>query len=73
MFRPLLGHRQVSVSVKVLNLYAIWIHVMGCLYAIQYHACNKTLNVMYYLKAIGLSLNESLYIQLDVKLRLKLK
>jgi hypothetical protein len=50
MFRPLLGHHEVSVSVKVLNLYPIWIH-MGCLYTIQYHICNKTLRVMYYLKS----------------------
>jgi hypothetical protein len=29
MFCPLLGHYQVSVSVKVLNLYAVWIrHLM---------------------------------------------
>jgi hypothetical protein len=28
MFRPLLGHHQVSVSVKVLKLYPIWIHIM---------------------------------------------
>jgi hypothetical protein len=31
MFRPLLGHQQVSVSVKVLNLYPIWTHIMSCL------------------------------------------
>jgi hypothetical protein len=27
MFRPLLGHIQGSVSVKVLNFYPIWIHI----------------------------------------------
>jgi hypothetical protein len=47
MFRPLLGHHQVSVSVKMLNLYPIWIHIMGCLDTIQYRTCNKTLKVMY--------------------------
>jgi hypothetical protein len=29
MFRPLLDHHQVSVSVKLLNLYLISIHIMG--------------------------------------------
>jgi hypothetical protein len=51
MFRPLLGHHQVSVSVKVLNLYTIWIHITGCLYNIQYRTYNKPLRVMYYLKS----------------------
>jgi hypothetical protein len=51
MFRHLLGHHPVWVSVKVLELYPILIHIMGCLYAIQYHTCNKTLRVMYYLKS----------------------
>jgi hypothetical protein len=50
MFRSLLGPRQVSVSIKVLNLYPIWIHTMGCLHTIQYGTCNKTLRVIYYLK-----------------------
>jgi hypothetical protein len=51
MFRALLGHHQVSVSVKVLYLYSVWIHIMFCVYTIQYHTCNKTLRVMYYLKS----------------------
>jgi hypothetical protein len=51
MFRPLLIHYQVSVSVKVMNLCPIWIHIMGCLHTIQYDACNKTHRVMYYLKS----------------------
>jgi hypothetical protein len=51
MFRPLLGHHQVSVIIKVLNLYLIWIHIICCLYAIQYDTCNKTHKVMYYLKS----------------------
>jgi hypothetical protein len=45
MFRPLLGHHQVLFSVKVLNLYPIWIHIMGSLYTLQHHICNKTLRV----------------------------
>jgi hypothetical protein len=35
MFRQLLGY-QVSVSVKVLNLYPTWIHIIGFLYTISY-------------------------------------
>jgi hypothetical protein len=31
MFRLLLGHHLVSVSVKMLNLYSIWIDIMGSL------------------------------------------
>jgi hypothetical protein len=50
MFRLLLGHHQVSVSIKVLNLDPIWIHIMGYLYTIQRRTCNKTLRVMYYLQ-----------------------
>jgi hypothetical protein len=72
MFRPLLDQHQVSVSVKALNLYPTWIHIMGCLCAIQHRTCNKPLSVMYYLKAIGLRLDESLRIWLNVKLKLKL-
>jgi hypothetical protein len=34
MFPHLLGHHQVSVSVKVLNLHPIWIHIMGCLFVL---------------------------------------
>jgi hypothetical protein len=48
MFRHLLCHHQVSVSVKVLN--PLWTHIMGCLYSIQYDICSKTLRVLYYLK-----------------------
>jgi hypothetical protein len=73
IFRPLLCHHQVSVNVKVLNLYTIWIHIMGCLYTTQYHTCKKTLRVMYYLKCNWLRLDEPLCIQLNVKLKLKLK
>jgi hypothetical protein len=51
MFRPLLDRHQVSVHVKVLKLYPIWIHIVGCLYTKQYHTCNTTLRVMYDLKS----------------------
>jgi hypothetical protein len=37
MFRPLLCYHQVSVSVTVLNLYPIWINILGCLHSVQYH------------------------------------
>jgi hypothetical protein len=50
MFRLLLCHHQVSVSVKALNLYPMWICIVGCLYTIQYRTCNKTISVMCYLK-----------------------
>jgi hypothetical protein len=76
MFRPLLGHHQVLVSVKVLKLYPIWLHIMDCLYTIQYHTCNKKLRhseLCITCKAIGLRLDESLCIQIDAKLKLKLK
>jgi hypothetical protein len=48
MFRPFLGNRLVSVDVKELNSYPVWIHIMGYPYTIQYHTCNKTLRVIYY-------------------------
>jgi hypothetical protein len=71
MFRPLFGHQNVYVSVQVLNLYPIWIHIMGCLYTIKYHTCKRHSGLCTTSKVTGLRLDESLRIQLDVKLKLK--
>jgi hypothetical protein len=51
MFRPLLIHHHVSVSVYVLNLDPIGVHIMDCLYTIQYRTCNETHSYMYCLKS----------------------
>jgi hypothetical protein len=65
VFGHLLGHHQVSVSIKVLNLYTI--RVADTLYNIAF--VTRYLGLCTTWKAIGLRLRESSCIQLNIELK----